>query len=39
MPAERTYSTVEFVPQEQLTLGFISPEMWPPNRPDFNSVD
>ena len=36
-PAHRARDTVELLQHE--TADFISPELWPPNSPDLNSVD
>ena len=36
-PAHRARETVELL--QAATSGFISPALWPPNRPDLNLVD
>ena len=37
MPAHRAHATVEYLCHA--TPEFISPDLWPPNSPDLNSVD
>ena len=37
VPAHRAHATVEYM--HQATPQFISPDLWPPNSPDFNLVD
>ena len=36
-PAHRARETIQLLQRE--TPGFISPDLWPPNSPDLNSVD